>query len=675
MRALLPPGLFSLGVGYVLAHFLVALYSNWYFAELFWLKVGVLTPLIAACYLALLLLAPQRRVWLVCGWWWLASYAVAALQGGSLDLRSLGFTSVLDFEAAMVWLPVALLWLACGIAQAAVARRRRRAQRGLEHELASRRSLRLRLRRLLKVTHAGTSNVAMLCLSGAAAALALLLGASTPQPAAAQEAGVAPAGDEAEPWHLNPNRHAELKSPALRLAPEQPLWPSQYPVPAHLREREVFYLVLDNREGGGIWAVPAGTRMAQPERKPAPQFHAPAGLNWGEADADAEAGAVSGQLGEPQLLGHVIVPVSKVNPQGFTASGWAEPGTVCATAVNAIHVKTNHDYAAGRGVIFSILPVEQTEIDPAKYLSYLSPSTSILTDIPGGTQLFGGLWAPLNGSRVLYVPVRPDSLPAVGAAVGRDSAPATIPSSGGVTPPASAQPMGGGTPPPPDEEPTAIPTDIASARAVQPGWVPKVGDQIVIEVERRKYNPEWIEFENGFGGLVWVKEVGLDPYPIGQVLKPVAGVGRFLGTQYAGVGRVRANHPGVLCISTAPMGEIGGFQIIPRDHAMSSEMTFARVKTQWMVVGPLWALDPSWEGTAPLFSDYFYPCFTPALNPDGSVSEDVHGAQVFLDRFTVRARYSDSADPAQYELIHPASGLKNDAFTTLTHLRIYFPRG
>lgn len=457
----------------------------------------------------------------------------------------------------------------------------------------------------------------------------------------------AQAAEDPEPQHVAPDRHAELRDAALGL-PSEPAWPDEYPVPAHLRERELFYLVLDNREGGGIWAVPAGTVLEQAKREPALQFEAPPGLGWGEAVSITEAGAISSALGEPQLLGHVIVPVSKVNPQGFTASGWAEPGTVCATAVNAIHVKTGHDYTAGRGVIFSILPVEQTELDPAKYKSYLSPSTSILTDIPGGSQLFGGQWAPLTGSRLLFAPASPDLLPTTSA----EGIAANVAS---------------------DAE--SLPLSLSSAQAAAPGWIPEIGDVIVIEVARRKYNPEWIEFENGFGGLVWVKEVGMDAYPIGQVLKPVAGVGRFLGTQYADVGRIRANHPGVLCISTAPMGEVGGFQIIPRDHAMSSEMTYARVKTQWMVVGPLWALDPSWEGTAPLFKDYFYPSFTPALNPDGSINEDVQGAQVFLDRFTVRARYSDSADPTQYELIHPAVGLKNNAFETLTHLRIYFPRG
>jgi hypothetical protein len=153
------------------------------------------------------------------------------------------------------------------------------------------------------------------------------------------------------------------------------------------------------------------------------------------------------------------------------------------------------------------------------------------------------------------------------------------------------------------------------------------------------------------------------------------GIGRFLGTQYADIGRIRAAHPGVICVSTSPAGQVGGFQIIPRDHAMSPELTYVRVKTQWMVVGPLWALDPSWEGLPPLFSDYLYPAFIPALNPDGSVNDDAQGADVFLDRFTVRGRYDDAENPEEYELLREFVYLHHTALEKLTHLRIYFPRG
>ncbi len=321
------------------------------------------------------------------------------------------------------------------------------------------------------------------------------------------------------------------------------------------------------------------------------------------------------------VVGHVLAPVANYNKEGFTASGWAENGSCTASAVNAIHLKVKHDYETGRATIFSLVPIEFTTFDPKAYKSYYNQSSTLFTDIRAGSEIFGGQWAPLVNSPLTFL------------------------------------------------------RGEADWQRVDESYVPAVGDEFRMTVSRRKYNPEWIEFENGFGGIIWIKELGMDPYPIGQVLKPVAGVGRFTGTQYADRGRIRAAHPGVIDVSTSPYDEIGGFQIIPRDHAMSPEMKFARIKTQWMVVGPLWALDPSWEGLPPLFTDYLYPAFTPAFNGDGSVNQDVQGAEVFLDRFTVRARYRDGDDPTQYELLRESLMLDHDALETMTHLRIYFPRG
>ena len=321
------------------------------------------------------------------------------------------------------------------------------------------------------------------------------------------------------------------------------------------------------------------------------------------------------------VVGHVLAPVANYNKEGYTASGWAPSGTCTASAVNAIHLKVKHNYETGRATIFSLVPIEFTTFDPKAYKSYYNQSSSLFTDITAGSEIFGGRWAPMVGS------------------------------------------------------PIETEQEDGSWQQITEQYIPAVGDQLRLEVSRRVYNPEWIEFENGFGGIIWIKELGMDPYPIGQVLKPVAGVGRFLGTQYADRGRIRAAHPGVIDVSTSSYNIIGGFQIIPRDHAMSPEMTFARTKSQWMVVGPLWALDPSWEGLPPLFTDYLYPAFTPAFNEDGSVNEDVTGAEVFLDRFTVRARYSDSEDPTQYELLWEMDNLDYNALENMTHVRIYFPRG
>jgi hypothetical protein len=621
MRIYAAAALFSLAVGYVLAHFLVLFYNHWYFAGYFWLKTALLTPLLAATYFAVLLGA-WRTLWAGLGCWWIGCYSVAAYYAGGMDLRPLGFTSVLDLEAAYVWAP--LLAVAAYAAWRAAATRRiaARGQRLTAAVLRERRHF----RRTQGVIPPEDVTSIALCILGTA--VALIAAAAVPSQRAL-------AGDE--PVRQYADRHSELKDPAQRLWPTMPDLPGTYPTPMHLRARETFLIVIENKIGGAIYALKPAPPLASapdPQGAPAQAAEAPASsvvlpAEPAEAPSPVHPPPQAQQPSQPAQppqrteLGHVLVVVDKVNPEGFTAAGWAGPGTVCASAVNAIHIKTAHDYATGRATIFSLLPKELGSVQGKQYASYLSPSSSLMTDIPGGTGLFGGEWAPLVGSTLLI----------------------------------------------------ASGDDPAAAAPAKPGYVPREGDTLVLRVERRKYNPEWIEFENRFGGIIWVKELGLDPYPIGQVLKPAVGVGRFLGSQYADVGRIRASHPGVLCISTSPMGEIGGFQIIPRDHAMSAEMIYARSKTQWMVVGPLWALDASWEGLPPLFTDYFYPAFTPALNPDGSINEDVHGAAVFLDRFTVRGRYSDAADPWAYELLRPVVGLDNLALRNLTHLRIYFPRG
>jgi hypothetical protein len=94
--------------------------------------------------------------------------------------------------------------------------------------------------------------------------------------------------------------------------------------------------------------------------------------------------------------------------------------------------------------------------------------------------------------------------------------------------------------------------------------------------------------------------------------------GRFIGSYFSEVGRLRANHSGVIDISTSPRGVVGSFQIVPANHAMSPELSYILTSTQWMVIGPVNALDPSWEATAPLYSSYLRPRFDRAdiNNPD-----------------------------------------------------------
>src|SRR5690606_29025231 len=84
-------------------------------------------------------------------------------------------------------------------------------------------------------------------------------------------------------------------------------------------------------------------------------------------------------------------------------------------------------------------------------------------------------------------------------------------------------------------------------------YVPQIGDVWTIPIMRPLRYPRQITFENRFGGFIWLQFRGEEPRVIGQVLRPVEGVGRFVGSYFAGVGRIRANHNGVIDISTSPL--------------------------------------------------------------------------------------------------------------------------
>ena len=255
-----------------------------------------------------------------------------------------------------------------------------------------------------------------------------------------------------------------------------------------------------------------------------------------------------------QLVGHVVQPAERANEAGYTASKWAKDGCVAATAVNDIHIRVRLNEATGRGVIFSIAPCPLVpQASPAA-----KGTSAIVTDIPGGTGIFA-LYAPYVGNPVLL-------------------------------------------------------EQAGEAAPLPHDYVPRLGDRLDILVLRPARVPFDIVFENRFGGLIYVRYLDneLGPQvPVGTVLRPVVGIGRFEGSVYADVGRVRANHCGVIDISTSPYGQVGGFQIVPKGHAQSPENYYVREATQWMVVGPISALDPSWEGIPPLFADFITPAFRP----------------------------------------------------------------
>ncbi|MFH1538534.1 MAG: hypothetical protein ABIH66_06220, partial [bacterium] len=100
---------------------------------------------------------------------------------------------------------------------------------------------------------------------------------------------------------------------------------------------------------------------------------------------------------QPETIGKVLAAAGAANTKGYTASGWARDSAVAATAVNAVHVRIREE--EGRGVIFSILPKEFFE-EPEDYNSYYNSSSSIMTDIPAGSLIFGGAFSPLVGNAV-----------------------------------------------------------------------------------------------------------------------------------------------------------------------------------------------------------------------------------------------------------------------------------
>ena len=313
-----------------------------------------------------------------------------------------------------------------------------------------------------------------------------------------------------------------------------------------------------------------------------------------------------------QSIGRVVKPANKVNPKGYTASAWAKNGTVAAIAVNALHIKVNLNPKDDKGVIFSILPKEQLEVLPKDYSSYLSPSSSIFTDIPAGSSIFGGGFSPFVGNPV-YVELK-----------------------GKLTP-------------------------------IAQDYVPKEGDIIIIKVEKPVRYPARIIFENRFGGFITLIYPDGEEKKIGEVFKPVQGTGNFLGSLYTRWGRIRANHCGVICISTSPQGKVGGFQIIPAYHGMSPEMGNARILTQWLVVGPLGGYDPSPEGTAPLFSNFIQPSF----NAEDIYERDFH---LWLKRLLGRSLVQVKIKNGKWQSMPRLIGRDDTSLKDVTQIQIWLPQ-
>jgi hypothetical protein len=337
---------------------------------------------------------------------------------------------------------------------------------------------------------------------------------------------------------------------------------------------------------------------------------------WNLPGGTIEVSADRGKSWE--RTGTVVLPTVKTETGSYKAARWVEDGRVAATAVNAIHIKTATNTVEGSGIIFSILPKEFLK-KPGNYKSYLSPDSSIYTDIPAGTSLFGGGYAPLVGNRLL---------------------------------------LSRGT-----SEVVDLPVN----------YFPKRGDRIYILVEVPIDYPREIVFENRFGGKIITSYFGGGEKQIGEVLRPVVGIGRFEGTKYASVGRIRADHAGVIDISTSPLGKIGGFQIVPAQHG--AEMKFPAESTQWMVIGAWDDANLNLEGKAPFFKYFIKPAY------GKEDVEDEKWQEKLLDRFLVEVKIKgkDSWQPMpvwefdEYYLTGEIPAWANDALSNITHIRILFP--
>jgi len=294
-------------------------------------------------------------------------------------------------------------------------------------------------------------------------------------------------------------------------------------------------------------------------------------------------------------LGKVLaIPASSRWPS-YTASKWGKENSVCASAVNAIHLLVNVE--DGKGRTLSILPA--------------------------------GTFAPAAGKETFFI---------IGQKPGFGLFGAMCPTVGSI----SYVLTDSGEPEPLPDNGIFDPTDKLVINSVLNL------DTFVIDIENRQ------------GGriLIWDR-TGVKL--AGRVLRPVAGVGRFGGTQFQENSRIRANHPGVIDISTSPDGMIGGFQILPLIHAFSPEMKSAWQLSQWLIVA---APGDKYEicGKAPLFSGL--------LKPGGREEELLANIwDTYLGRSLVLCRINGG----KWKLLPEVSGRKDEALSDLTHLRIYFP--
>ena len=308
---------------------------------------------------------------------------------------------------------------------------------------------------------------------------------------------------------------------------------------------------------------------------------------------------VTDSLGQKREIGEVVKLPTKSRWPSYTASAWGKPGTVCATAVNAMHILLSVEKGQGRTV--SVIPKET-----------IAPAAGVSAAIVISTKAGNGVWG-------LYAPT------------------------------------------------TGTPVTLRGKGLISVDNFPKTGDILEYDIFQKSESPYMLEIENNVGGSVTV----FDPSGkrvIARVFKPVGGSGRFEGTKFQNIGQLRANHHGVICVSTCEIGKIGGFQIIPYEHAAESkemQHTLNDGVTQWLIIrgyDPKTGQDTELKGKRPLFFDAFIP-------GSGRDDKEANNFAYYGRKSLVLADYGNG-----FERIKPVSGKIDDAFTDIKKLRIYYPK-
>lgn len=319
-------------------------------------------------------------------------------------------------------------------------------------------------------------------------------------------------------------------------------------------------------------------------------------------------GAVQvGRLGEFRQIGRVNRPATDV-AQGFAAAAYVRDGVVAAIATHGIRIKTGT--IGGKPRMISLVPL-QFATTPSGYGGHVPGKSGIYTDIPAGESIFRTLSPFVGDSIFLEV------------------------SDGGL-------------------------------KSLPKSYRPATGDILVIIVRLPEKLPRAVEFENRVGGAVTSSYADGSELRIGNVTRPVTGVGRFDGTSYSGVAAVNTNHPGVLTISTAPAqkglnlleGEgderRGGFMIQPSRHAETQPRMH-----QVMVIAPFLDSDSPLEGAPPLFFGHI----NLACNPDDL--ERSYRAQVRLN--------NGDWLPMPQVVGKDDKALTESGLNPVTHIRLLFP--